>query len=64
MSKEQKIVRTLILLLVLALLILSSGCKSKRAAHLFNPDTYSTDRSEPWEKNPKPKKTETIKDKL
>jgi hypothetical protein len=56
--------KKIILLLALALLILSSGCKSKRAAHLLNPDTYSSDRSEPWEKNPKPQKKETIKDKL
>lgn len=54
--------RKLFLVLIFAFLILSSGCK--RASHLLDPDTYSSDRSEPWEKNPTPKKNETIKDKL
>lgn len=46
--------------LLLLVLIFSPGCK--RMSHLLNPDTYSSDRREPWEKNPKPKKTDSIQE--
>lgn len=43
----------LILVFLLTLLLLASGCRM--AAHLTNPDTYSRDRREPWEKRLEPK---------
>ena len=49
-------------MLVLTFLILTSGCKT--AAHFTNPDTYSGDRREPWEKNVVPKKDKSIADQL
>ncbi|HMS42522.1 MAG TPA: hypothetical protein PKE69_19995 [Pyrinomonadaceae bacterium] len=54
--------KSLSLLLALTFLILTSGCKT--AAHFTNPDTYSGDRREPWEKNPTPKKNKAIADQL
>ena len=49
-------------MLVLTFLILTSGCKT--AAHFTNPDTYSGDQREPWEKNVVPKKDKSIADQL
>lgn len=43
----------LMLVFLLTLLLLASGCRM--AAHLTNPDTYSRDRREPWEKKVEPK---------
>lgn len=43
----------LILVFLLTLLLLASGCRM--AAHLTNPDTYSRNRREPWEKRLEPK---------
>jgi len=54
--------KNLSLMLALTLLMLTAGCKT--AAHLTNPDTYSNDQREPWEKNPTPKKDKTISDQL
>jgi len=54
--------KSLSLTLILTSLILMSGCRM--AAHLTNPDTYSGDQREPWEKNAKPKKDKTIADQL
>jgi len=56
------ILKKLSLMLVLTFLILTSGCKT--AAHFTNPDTYSGDQREPWEKNPAPKKNKQIADQL
>lgn len=52
MSKinEQKTKKILLTLLVLGILIPSTGCQA--ASDLFNPDTYSWNyNKEPWEKN-------------
>ncbi len=54
--------KNLSLLLALTFLFLTSGCRT--AAHLTNPDTYSGDQREPWEKNVKPKKDKSIADQL
>ena len=49
-------------MLVLTFLILTSGCRT--AAHFTNPDTYSGDQREPWEKNVQPKKDQSIANQL
>lgn len=39
----------LIMLLILGILIPATGCQT--ASDMFDPDTYSFDDSEPWERN-------------
>lgn len=43
-------------------LIMTSGCRM--ASHLLNPDSYSSDQSEPWEKNSKTKKADKLANEL
>lgn len=54
------LLKKIILLMVLTFLILTSGCRM--ASHLLNPDSYSNDQSEPWEK--KTKKTNKLANEL
>ncbi len=60
LTGKVKISKSIILTAALAFLMLTSGCRT--ASHLLNPDTYSGDQREPWEKNAKPKKDKTIAD--
>lgn len=61
-KNSQKIKNILLSLLVLGILIPSTGCQA--ASDLFNPDTYSWNyNKEPWEKNfkrNKPAKTKNV----
>ncbi len=59
---RRKVKNTLLTVVVLGILIISTGCQA--ASDLFNPNTYSWNyNKEPWEKNfkrTKPSKSKNI----